>query len=423
MTDSVDPSPPAAETSPAPRLDENIVLFTRLLRAIGMKPGPASAIDAIAAVREVGVADKGHFFAALSACLVKRAEDRHAFQQAFFLFWQNPRLRERIRDLLLPKVKARPGDDEAGESLLQRLRDALGDDGSSPVADETERIEIDSTATASERERIRDKDFRMMGAEELQAAESAVKTLRPALPRRRSRRFAPDAAGGRIDLRLSLRSAGRSGGVVVPRSASPRMEARPLVVLTDISASMESYTRVLMHFMHTLTQAHSPVHCFVFGTRLTNISRHLRRRDIDEALAAAAASVEDWSGGTRIRDSLARFNKDWSRRVLSGSPQVLLVTDGLEREHDATLTNEMERLHKSCHRLLWLNPLLRFEDFEAKSVSIRRMLPHVDAFLPIHSLSAMEEVVAALASEAFDNSMDAWRRQGLYADVGGAITA
>ena len=403
---------PGPEGAGTPKLDENIILFTRLLRAIGMRLGTASAIDAIESAREVGIADKRHFHAALSSCLVKRPEDRHAFQQAFFLFWQNPRFQERIRNLLLPQVKALPDSEDAVEELLQRLQDVMGDDdtGDPPAADEVERIDIDSTETASERENIQDKDFRTMGAEELRAAERAIKALSPTLPRRRSRRFAPDEAGPRIDMRLSLRAARRSGGVVIPKTSSPRMQPRPVVVLLDISASMESYTRILLHFMHMLTQHHRPVHCFTFGTRLTNITRQLRQRDIDDALAEAADTVADWSGGTRIRDSLARFNKDWSRRVLSGSPQVLLVTDGLEREHDETLAHEIERLHKSCHKLIWLNPLLRYDAFEPKSISIRRMLPHVDAFLPIHSLASMEEVVQVLIDDARGMAMETTRQ-------------
>ena len=393
--------------APVPRLDENIVLFTRLLRAIGMKLGPASAVDAIASVREVGVSDKRHFSAALSACLVKRPEDRRAFQQAFHLFWQNPRFQERIRDLLLPQARIRPEADAEDEPLLQRLRDVVEGGTAPPAAEEVERIDIDATATASEREKIQTMDFRMMGAGELRAAERAIRALEPALPRRRSRRSAPDSAGHRVDMRLSLMSARRTGGVVMPRTASPRLEERPVVVLLDISGSMESYTRPILHFMHTLAQRHRRAHSFVFGTRLTNITRQLGHRDIDDALADAAGAVEDWSGGTRIRDSLARFNRDWSRRVLSGSPQVLLVTDGLEREHDETLAGEIERLHKSCHRLIWLNPLLRYDAFEAKSISIRRMLPHVDAFLPIHSLASMEDVVRVLAEDARAGSLGA----------------
>ena len=398
-SDNIVPLDAAQPDAAAPRLDENIVLFTRLLRAIGMKPGPASSIDAIDAVREAGICDKRHFFAALSACLVKRPEDRTAFRQAFFLFWRNPRFQERIRELLLPQIRAEADGEgfDGGEELLQRLRDAMGDEGWSPDDDGSERIEIDSTATASERERIRDMDFRMMGLEELRAAERAIRALAPVLPRRRSRRLAPDSAGHRIDMRLSMRAARRTGGVVVPMSSSRRTEARPVVILLDISASMEPYTRPVLHFMHTVAQAHRPVHSFVFGTRLTNITRQLGQRDIDDALADASGAVADWSGGTRIRDSLARFNSDWSRRVLSGSPQVLLVTDGLEREHDETLSGEIERLQKSCHRLIWLNPLLRFDAFEPKVISIRRMLPHVDAFLPIHSLASMEDVVRVLA--------------------------
>jgi uncharacterized protein with von Willebrand factor type A (vWA) domain len=196
-----------------------------------------------------------------------------------------------------------------------------------------------------------------------------------------------------------MRSALRTGGdLILPRFRSTRTVHPPLVVLADISGSMSQYTRIFLHFLHALTEKRRRVHTFVFGTRLTNITRQMRHRDPDEALADASKAVKDWSGGTRIGDALGEFNRLWSRRVLGQGATVLLITDGLERDHVEGLAEEMERLQKSCRRLIWLNPLLRFEGFEARARGVRAMLPHVDEIRAVHNLEAMSDLVAALGT-------------------------
>jgi hypothetical protein len=177
----------------------------------------------------------------------------------------------------------------------------------------------------------------------------------------------------------------------------PRTKTPPIVALLDISGSMSQYTRLFLHFLHAVTDARKRVYTFLFGTRLTNVTRALRTKDPDEALAACSASVVDWSGGTRIASSLHMFNKRWARRVLTQGAIVLLITDGLERDVDASLTFEIDRLHRSCRRLIWLNPLLRFDGFEARASGIKAMLPHVDEFRPIHNLESMRGLVDSLS--------------------------
>jgi hypothetical protein len=172
-----------------------------------------------------------------------------------------------------------------------------------------------------------------------------------------------------------------------------------LVVIADISGSMSQYTRIFLHFMHALTEKRRKVHTFVFGTRLTNLTRQMRHRDPDEALAESASAVEDWSGGTRIGEALHEFNRLWSRRVLSQGAVVLLITDGLERDNFELLEREIERLHKSCRRLVWLNPLLRFEGFEAKARGVRGMLPHVDQFRAVHNLDSLANLCRSLSGQ------------------------
>jgi uncharacterized protein len=219
-----------------------------------------------------------------------------------------------------------------------------------------------------------------------------------AFPTRLARRTKPSAAGHRLDPRATLRAMLRSGGDLAQlRFRTRRTETPPLVVLLDISGSMERYARMFLHFVHLLANDRARVNVFLFGTRLTNVTRALRRRDIDLALAQVAAQVEDWSGGTRLGHCLREFNWRWGRRVLARSPTVLLVTDGLDREAGAGLGVEAERLAKSCGRLVWLNPLLRYAGFAPKSLGVRALLPHVDEFRPVHNLASLAGLVAALA--------------------------
>jgi hypothetical protein len=198
-----------------------------------------------------------------------------------------------------------------------------------------------------------------------------------------------------------MRYAMRTGGdLIIPQFREPRVVHPPLVVLADISGSMSQYSRIFLHFLHALTEHRRHVHTFLFGTRLTNVTRQMRHRDIDAAIDDCAEAVEDWSGGTRIGETLATFNRQWSRRVLSQGAIVLLITDGLERDAVDGLDHEMERLHKSCRRLIWLNPLLRFEGFQARAKGVRAMLPHVDEFRPVHSLNSISDLCLALGTRS-----------------------
>ena len=215
----------------------------------------------------------------------------------------------------------------------------------------------------------------------------------------RTRRTQPDKRGLKLDLRRTLRGSLRTGGDIVDiRRLGLIDRPAPIVALLDISGSMSEYTRLFLHFLHAITDARKRVSVFLFGTRLTNVTRSLKARDPDEALAACSSSVEDWAGGTRISESLHTFNKLWGRRVLGQGAIVLLISDGLEREADSRLTFEMDRLHRSCRRLIWLNPLLRFDGFEAKAQGIKMMLPHVDEFRPVHNLTSIKELIEAMSA-------------------------
>jgi uncharacterized protein len=244
------------------------------------------------------------------------------------------------------------------------------------------------------------KDFAQMSAEEIGRAKDAIRHMVLALDAVRVRRLGPDPHGHLIDMRATMRASLKAGGGLIDlKYRGPKTRLPPIVALLDISGSMGEYTRLFLHFLHAVTDARKRVHSFLFGTRLTNVTRALKARDPDEALAACSASVADWSGGTRIATSLAAFNRQWARRVLGGGAIVLLITDGLERDPDDRLAFEIDRLHRSCRRLIWLNPLLRFDGFEAKARGVQAMLPHVDEFRPVHNLDSMEALCRALSGQ------------------------
>lgn len=375
----------------------NIVHFVRLLRASGLRLGPGTALDAVRAVEAAGIRRRSDLYWTLFAVLVNRRDQRELFDQAFHIFWRDPKILERMMGLLLPEAEGTAEPKKNGVS--QRLRQALlPNRGEGQQSGERKEVEIDATLTFSAEELLQKKDFAEMTAEELDRAKTALSRLEWPFRPNRVRRLKADDRGHRIDLRASLQASLRSGGAIIPlKRKSPGERPPPLVVLCDISGSMSQYSRMFLHFMHALTNDRARVHCFLFGTRLTNVTRLLRQRDVDKALASVSEQVPDWSGGTRIGATLAEFNRLWSRRVLAQGAVVLLVTDGLDREGGHGLAREMERLHKSCRRLIWLNPLLRWDGFEPKAAGIRAILPHVDDFRPVHNLSSIADLAAALS--------------------------
>lgn len=373
----------------------NIMYFARTLRAAGLPVGPGKVLQAVEAVRAVGLESREDFYWALHAVFVNRRDQRLIFDQAFHVFWRNPKLLERMLGLLLPELQV-PRQDEAEISrrLAEALRTGQTDGAGRPRKD---KVEFDAAMTFSPREVLQTMDFEKMSTEEMNAARDAVKKLTLALAEKPTRRFAADPRGARVDMRASLRAQLRAGGLIALKRKDRATRPPPLVVLCDISGSMSRYTRIFLHFLHTVINDRNRVHAFLFGTRLTNITRPLRTRDVDEALDKIAAAVEDWSGGTRIGQCLAEFNHRWSRRVLGQGAVVLFISDGLDRDAGVGLAREMERLHKSCSRLIWLNPLLRYAGFAPKSLGMKAILPHVDEFRPVHNLESLKAVVAALA--------------------------
>ena len=400
----------------AGRLAENVMHFARLLRAAGLRIGPDRVLDCVRALDITTSAQvsahspfgREDWYWTMSAVLLSREEQRPIFDQAFAIFWRDPKLAEKMMQMLLPQAFGRGAKPETEQS--QRLTDALMQQRREAQDSSEERLEAEAKLSFSSREVLQRMDFDTMSAAELAEARKVIGELRLPLPVVRTRRFHPDAAGARIDLRKSLRQSLREGGDVIPLvRAAPRELHPPLVVLCDISGSMNPYSRMFLHFLHAITNDRDRVSVFVFGTRLTNITRQLRHRDVDVAMAKVSAAIQDWSGGTRIGASLRDFNYHWSRRVLGQNACVLLVSDGLDREAGEGLGEEMERLAKSCRRLIWLNPLLRYEKFEARPAGVRAMLPHVDLFLPVHNLKTLIDLAGALNAPARNPEKRLWR--------------
>ncbi len=394
------------------RLVDNLMLFGRVLRAAGLPVGPGKVIDAAEAVRAVGIASREDFYWTLHAVFVNRRDQREVFDQAFHVFWRNPRLLERMMSIALPQTVVPPEEDR--RELSKRVADAFRAMSEAEANRPQEKIEteFDAAMTFSEDEMLRHQDFEKMSTEELERAKRAIARLRLPVEERRIRRFQLHPSGNRFDLRATLRRSLRGGGQDLEiLKKRQRTRRPPLVILCDISGSMARYARMMLHFLHALTNDRDRVYTFLFGTRLTNVTRHLRYKDPDVALAKVGEAAEDWSGGTRIGISLHEFNRFWSRRVLAQGAVVLLISDGLDREGAKGLAREIERLHKSCRRLVWLNPLLRYEGFEPRSTGIRAMLPHVDEFRPVHNLESLEQLAAALSRPASPEEMRPWLKQ------------
>jgi uncharacterized protein len=384
------------------RLAENIVYFARALRAAGIPVGPGAVLDALEALKVAGVGTREDFYWTLHAVFVKRHEHSILFDQAFRIFFRRRGYIDQLLAMMLPQTPAAPQAPQAGAT---RVHEALFAGLDDKLKKERE-VELDARMTVSDREVLQRKDFAQMTAAEIATAKDAMKRLVLPLAELRTRRLTPHLHGHLIDIRRTLRASMKGGGDFIDlRFIGPKTRPPPLVALLDISGSMSQYSRIFLHFLHALTDARKRVSTFLFGTRLTNVTRALRERDPDDALAACSAAVPDWSGGTRIASSLRAFNKLWARRVLAQGAVVLLITDGLERDADETLAFEMDRLHRSCRRLIWLNPLLRFEGFEARARGIKAMLPHVDEMRPIHNLESMTSLVAALGQRG-DSSAD-----------------
>jgi uncharacterized protein with von Willebrand factor type A (vWA) domain len=379
-------------TPPTGNIADNVVGFARALRAAGLPVGPGAVIDAMNALQMIEIGNRADVYATLEAIFVKRHEHVLIFSQAFDLFFRAAEDWKQMLDSVPLPDQAR----KKPPAAARRVQEAMAQ----PSVSETPQAQDQEIRlSVSDKEVLQKKDFAQMSAAEIVEVTRAIEQMKLPQAELRTRRYRPDTRGLRLDMRRTLRGSLRTGGDIIDIHRLGLIDKpAPIVALLDISGSMSEYTRLFLHFLHAITDARKRVSVFLFGTRLTNVTRSLRARDPDEALARCSSSVEDWAGGTRIATSLHSFNKLWARRVLGQGAIVLLISDGLEREADAKLAFEMDRLHRSCRRLIWLNPLLRYSAFEPKAQGIKMMLPHVDEFRPVHNLSSIQGLINALSS-------------------------
>lgn len=400
-------STPSAEWEPqGGALASNVLHFARVLRAAGLVIGPAAVLEALQALLHLDLGRMEDVRACLRAVFVHRREDIELFEQAFRVFFRPHQEINNALSLLLPQ--SRLAEQNVPANIARRVAEALpppsarlqGRRAPEPEA----QLEIDASLSASSIEVLRHRDFAEMSAAELQQARRMLAALRFAVEERPTRRLRPGRRNepqARLDLRRMLRASLRGGGDDLPLCFRvPSRRTPPLVVLCDISGSMNRYTEMLMRFAHTLMTARERVQVFLMGTRLTAATRWLRGRDIDIALSRCGQNVRDWGGGTRLGNCLREFNHHFSRRVLAQGGIVLLITDGLDREPEIDLAAEASRLRRSCQRLVWLNPLLSYADFSPRAQGIRALLPHVDEFRPVHNLQSLEQLAASLAKPA-----------------------
>ncbi|SAL48200.1 VWA domain containing CoxE-like protein [Caballeronia peredens] len=376
----------------------NVVHFVRLLRGAGLGMSPAHAVDALDALRFVDLKRRDDVHATLACLLVHAGDERDIFDAAFDLFWRDPDWEGKLRALLLPKVTNGMPPPRRNNRLADALA-ARAAAAKAPPPPEAKPEQTHARITFSSQERLSHRDFDTLSADEWRTLRHQIRAHRLPLATEPTRRLKAASRGTHADLKASARHAVRSGGDWTVWKYRAAVERRPpLVLLLDISGSMSAYSRAVLYFCHALLQSRERLQVFLFGTRLTNATRALRERDPDVAIASLGQSVADWSGGTRIGAALAEFNRRWARRVLTGRATVLLVTDGLDHEAIDVLDAEMQRLRRFAHRLVWLNPLLRFADFTPRARGVRAILPHVDAMLAAHNLDSLGAVGRELAA-------------------------
>jgi uncharacterized protein with von Willebrand factor type A (vWA) domain len=379
-------------------LAANVLLFGRLLRRAGIPIGPAGITEAARALTHIDIGNKAEMRAALAATMLHRHEYGPLFDQAFALFWRDPEAANAAAALAAFGPKAPEQRQDPGARRIAEAYASPRTPPPPPPAKPAEKTAAQESFSVSARERLRALDFDAMSASQIAQARREIRRLALPLDERKIRRRRPSPSGGSADLRRTIQASLRTGGEIIELARSRRQTSPPpLVVLCDISGSMARYAQILLHFVHAIASHRTRVHTFLFGTRLTNITRQLRNRDPEAAFHLVTPLVRDWSGGTRIGESLHEFNRRWGRRVLGQHAIVLLITDGLDQEGAPLLAEAMARLNRSAARLIWLNPLLRWQGYQPKSQGARAMLPYVHELRAVHNLNAISDLVAALS--------------------------
>lgn len=383
------------------RITQHIIAFGRVLRRAGLEVATGQIIDAMRATQLIGLKSRADVYQGLFSVFVTRREQVELFNQAFHLFWRAPSKLPQVMSLILPQLKM-PETAQAKQSL--RVKQALVEKEAQIKPPESrpkneKKEAVDLVLTYSSLEVLRKKDFAAFSNEEVVMARQVLSEMKWNIPSKRTRRFNPNAKGRMFDLRKTVRKNMRNQGELIQLSwRANQTRMRDIVVLCDISGSMERYSRMLLHFMHAVTAGMRRVETFVFGTRLTRITRYLQQRDIDDAVSSVSQKVNDWAGGTRIGDALKDFNYLWARRVLRSGAVVMVISDGWDRGDIPLFEREVARLSRSCYRLIWLNPLLGYENYEPLTRGIKAAMPYIDDFLPVHNLESLEQIGEVLSS-------------------------
>jgi uncharacterized protein with von Willebrand factor type A (vWA) domain len=386
--------PPNLQTSP---FLHNLLLFGRLLRGLGMDVNPGRMIDLVSVLDLISLNRKDDVHGTMRSLLVHKREEFALFDAAFEAFWRDG-LGE-WKDVDLDAFNRKPPRSKRPRTTPPPLNEQdAEDDAPNNQSTNNQQPILMVTRTYSDREVLRHKNFGELSGEELNDIKRLMHELVWNLGERRTRRYEP-GRGALFDMRRTMRRNLKHGGEMMQWDMrSPKIKPRPLVIIADISGSMERFTRLLLHFLYSLVEGltNQTVESFVFSTRLTRITRQLRNRDVDAALSEVSKVVTDWNGGTRIGESMKTFNFEWGRRALGHGAVVLVISDGWDRGDPNLLGTEMARLHRSCHRLIWLNPLLGSPEYEPLTRGMQAALPHCDDFLPVHNLKSLEELAEKL---------------------------
>ena len=379
-------------TDPGGHILPNLLRFAEVLRRVGLDAGPASVLDMVRATEHVHIGRRAEFYQAARSIFVHRRQDLPIFDEAFNVFWRKPNTARSGMDLRSMGEQRRFRKPQVSAGRDEPMDDALaleGDPGDDSVS------HIDLTRTYSAREVLRQKDFSQFTGQEMAEARRMMDRLRWDPGFRKTRRMIPGNGPG-LDLRRSLRQSIQYGGEMLELARRrPKSRPRSLALICDVSGSMERYTRMLLHFIHTIASGLA-IEAFLFATRLTRITRQLRYRSIDQAIAEVSRAVPDWAGGTRIGEAVKTFNYQWLRRTLRGEAIVMIISDGWDRGEPELLARETSRLQRSCHRLIWLNPLLGSPDYQPLTQGMQAALPYVDDFLPAHNLNSLESLAEHL---------------------------
>ena len=386
------------------RLHDAIASFGRFVRQAGCELGTGEIMNAVRATSYIDITNREDFKSALRATFITSHKFIPVFDQLFDLYWRNPDRLENVSDILRRLYESRLAQAELesmkqqAEQMKQRHLDSFKPREEGEGKQESEDKTFDLFVYSPE-EILREKRFDAYTEDELKEAKEFLNRWRWEFGEKRLRRLKPGRKRHRLNLRGTIRkNIFPTQDFVELAWRKQKWKPRPLIILCDISGSMETYTRILMHFIFTLHAINPRLEAFTFGTRLNRITHTLRHKDVDDTMDLLTVSIKDWSGGTRIGETLETFNLLWARRVLGGGAVVLIISDGWDTGNVEKLKNEIDRLHRSCHRLIWLNPNLGYDDFQPLTRGVQTLLPYTDIFLPIHNLNSLVDLGKVLAT-------------------------